>query len=218
MEGQSQQDYIVEAIRNKILSGELEDHFRLTELGICQEYGVPRAAVKNALRILCERGYLYSLPRSGNYVKPIDYKEILDNFQFRMIVEPECLLIAYPNLTTVDIERIKENCRKMEYGGFLDYVIAELDNHSLFPERSNNQMLKRALAMSADVISRITWRGLEFHKLNSRPVESIEEWKEIAYHLENHQPHMASKCFLQHIMNSSTVFYETGLRVPPDSE
>ncbi|CAK7013317.1 MAG: HTH-type transcriptional repressor NagR [Eubacterium sp.] len=60
---------IVEAIKNKITSQELEPGDAIqSENLLCEEFNVSRMTVRKGLAVLVNEGYIYSIPGKGNYV------------------------------------------------------------------------------------------------------------------------------------------------------
>lgn len=69
---------IVEDIRNKISSGELNPGDDLpSETTLCNEYDTSRMTVRKGLSILSNEGYIYSIPGKGYFVKKPDYNKYI---------------------------------------------------------------------------------------------------------------------------------------------
>ncbi|MEW9122947.1 MAG: GntR family transcriptional regulator [Thermotaleaceae bacterium] len=67
---------IVEDIRNRINRGHLKaDDDIPSETALCKEYETSRMTVRKGLTILCNEGYIYSIPGKGYYVKKPEYNK-----------------------------------------------------------------------------------------------------------------------------------------------
>ena len=65
---------IVERIKNKINSGELQPGDAIySESALCREFGASRMTVRKGLAILVNEGYIYSIPGKGNFVQNPDF-------------------------------------------------------------------------------------------------------------------------------------------------
>ena len=73
-------DEIVEQLEKAILEGRLRPGDRVVEAALARTMGVSRAPVREAARILAERGLLNQLPRRGFFVRGMTLKEIDDIF------------------------------------------------------------------------------------------------------------------------------------------
>lgn len=60
---------------------------RLTELGLCREFGVSRSPVREALRALVTNGFVRKLPNRGYAVRQLDLYEIQELYDLRTALE-----------------------------------------------------------------------------------------------------------------------------------
>lgn len=91
-------------LRHAIISGALAPGERLSEVGICKDYGVGRGIVRAALARLAHSGFVSSQPRSGWKVTPITAIGLREVILGRRQLEP---LLA-------DVELPPEEFRRME--------------------------------------------------------------------------------------------------------
>ena len=85
---------IVEAIEKQILSGELQPGEWIRELNLCEELGVSRSPIREALLILENKGFLVKEARKGVRVAKTTYKEAVDAYTIRANLESLATLLA----------------------------------------------------------------------------------------------------------------------------
>ncbi|WP_176461865.1 GntR family transcriptional regulator [Anaeromicrobium sediminis] len=196
-------DEICKDIKNKILVGELKENTKISERYLGNLYDTSRTTIRSAINKLKDDGWLYVQAKSGTYVSPVDTKAISDNFQVRLLLEPNMLLLAIPNITNEDILRLKKNCDSMENGDTEKYGYYEADNHNVIKEKTDNKVIVNIINDMMDNILRITSKT---SLLDKRKEASINEWRKIIHYLELGDGYMASQYMTQHIINSSDTF------------
>jgi len=114
-----------------ITSGKFEKGARLpSEPKLAETYDVSRPVVRQALERLRREGLIESRRGSGNYVTgvdekiaerllsnsgtPIQIRRMLDDIEFRLVMEPEAAFLAARRRGPADLERMAEALRKME--------------------------------------------------------------------------------------------------------
>lgn len=76
-------------VRCKLMPGE-----ELTENGLAAEYGFGRTPVREALGLLADEGLVKPVPRRGYLVASINFKDVLEIFALRLLLEPEACRLA----------------------------------------------------------------------------------------------------------------------------
>lgn len=82
-------DYIVSAIRNEILSGNMEPGEELTQEAIAEQLGVSRMPVREALQALAQEGLIVRLPNRHMQVAVMEEKQVKDTFCMAAAMETE---------------------------------------------------------------------------------------------------------------------------------
>lgn len=128
-------------LRLAIISGALAPGERLSEVGICKDYGVGRGVVRTALARLAHSGFVSSQPRSGWKVTPITAIGLREIILGRRQLEP---LLA-------DVELPPEEFRRLEtlsdmHAAMAAAHTAGLDEQIVLARRYERQ-LKHLLAM-----------------------------------------------------------------------
>lgn len=80
-------DDVVEYLIDEILGGGLKPGDRVVELRLAKSMGVSQSTVREAMRELEVRGYLYSLPFKGTFVREFNLEGLADYFRTRTELE-----------------------------------------------------------------------------------------------------------------------------------
>lgn len=78
---------IVATLKERIVGWNYPPEHRLTELGLCREFGVSRSPVREALRALVNNGFVRKLPNRGYAVRQLDLYEIQELYDLRTALE-----------------------------------------------------------------------------------------------------------------------------------
>ena len=78
---------IVSTLKERIIRWNYPPEHRLTELGLCREFGVSRSPVREALRALVTNGFVRKLPNRGYAVRQLDLTEIQELYDLRTALE-----------------------------------------------------------------------------------------------------------------------------------
>ena len=75
------------ALSERILRWDYLPGHRITEEGLCAEFGVSRSPVREALHMLSENGLIERKPRVGYRVRLLDFREINELYELRLAIE-----------------------------------------------------------------------------------------------------------------------------------
>jgi len=133
-------DYIAEAIRNEILSGNMKAGEELTQEMLAEILGVSRMPVREALQTLVQEGFVERLPNRHMQVVALNEVQIRDTFLVIAAMEVQVSeIILEKNLNIDRIEEVlkhletEENEKKAADGEieFHNAVISTLENKYL---------------------------------------------------------------------------------------
>jgi DNA-binding GntR family transcriptional regulator len=96
-------DRILRAITN----GDLLPGQRIVEGEVAQRFGVSRGPVREAARLLEQRGLLVSMPRRGFFVRQFEAKEIEDLYELREWIEVAAVRAAAVRATGAEIRSLR---------------------------------------------------------------------------------------------------------------
>lgn len=90
----------VERLRNAIIAGHFAGGARLVERTLCDQLGVSRSVVREAIRYLEAEGLVETLARSGPVVARLDWQQARQIYDIRRLLEAEaaadCARLANP--------------------------------------------------------------------------------------------------------------------------
>jgi DNA-binding GntR family transcriptional regulator len=78
---------ITQTLKRRIATWEYPPNHRLVEERLCEEFGVSRSPVREALRILGSNGFVKKLPNRGYVVRQVSLREIEDIYEVRLALE-----------------------------------------------------------------------------------------------------------------------------------
>ncbi|MDT5015883.1 MAG: hypothetical protein QOD39_2043, partial [Mycobacterium sp.] len=83
-------------LRDAILSGVLRPGQKIVEEQLCADFGISRAPLREALRLLAQQGLVEHLPRRGSRVADWSPADILQLFALRHVLERHAIETALP--------------------------------------------------------------------------------------------------------------------------
>ncbi len=143
---------IYEDLKNDLIHCRYAPGKELNELLLCEEYGVSRTPVREAISRLEMEGYVQVLPKKGILIPGLSIESVLQIFQTRIEIEPVTLRLAIPYLsveTLLDFRtRLEQPEEDLEKASDLDmemhlYLIDQCRNsyliqmmHKLFDDNT----------------------------------------------------------------------------------
>ncbi|WP_031409539.1 GntR family transcriptional regulator [Thiomonas sp. FB-Cd] len=97
-----------DALRHRIVSGELPEGFQLKQNALAAELGISRIPVREALVQLEGEGLVSIVPRKGAIVSELSIAEIAELFDLRGLLEPILLKKSARKLTGADFAQLDE--------------------------------------------------------------------------------------------------------------
>ena len=102
-------------LQEDILTGKLESGEKLTEMKICNKYGVSRTPVREALRQLEMDGLIETIPNRGAFVLGLSDQDIDDISVLRAQSEVQAVRWAIERITEEELEELQETFEFMEF-------------------------------------------------------------------------------------------------------
>jgi DNA-binding GntR family transcriptional regulator len=78
---------IVATLKERIIGWRYPPEHRLTEDGLCREFGVSRSPVREALRVLATNGFVRRMDNRGYAVRQVKLKELEELYDVRLALE-----------------------------------------------------------------------------------------------------------------------------------
>lgn len=178
-------DQAYNAIRSRILDGDLALGEFVREQEVSEALGVSRTPVREALGRLASEGFLERIPHRGFRVPEEPMAELLELYPIVSVLEVLAGRLALPRLTQEDVEQLKEINRKLAEGRDTGDVrrLIELNNefHHFICERSGSQRLTDLLD---DLRSQVRHLELWYYSKRDRTEESVAEHDELIRAIE----------------------------------
>ena len=100
------QEMVLRLLRADILTGLLRPGQQIIQESLASRYGVSRAPLREAMKVLEGEGQIIHSPHRGYFVTELDVENLREVYRLREILEREAILAAIPNLTDTDIEAV----------------------------------------------------------------------------------------------------------------
>ena len=196
---------VFKKLREDILSGKYQEHTELRESTLGKELGVSRTPVREALRQLELEGLVTIVPNKGAYVTGISWKDIVDIYKIRSLLEGLCVKMAVEHITEEQLEELEEVILLSEFqvqktsGSNTDQVV-NLDGrfHKILYEAANSRILCHTLMDYHKYVQKA--RKLSIVS-KDREKESIKEHKQILLAIREKNADLAESLVKEHILH-----------------
>lgn len=199
------QTRVIEAVRQRIISGELEPGVSLSEIALAEAFGVSRTPVREALKQLQTEGLVEIRPRVGTFVTTPSRREINELFEMKALLEGAAARLLAHRGNVPELEGLRENLRATDravkagdeerYAGlveeFHDLIIVGADNAKL---HAHYRMLMNQLAYQRLVRTSLSQPG--------RPAKSGSEHHHVVELLEAKDGDAAERVMREHVRAS----------------
>ncbi|HUZ20439.1 MAG TPA: GntR family transcriptional regulator [Acidimicrobiales bacterium] len=188
--GQTKQERVYTAIRERILSGAYGPGYRVVIDALAEEFSVSALPVREAIRRLEAEGLVVYRPNAGAQVAPADPGLFDEEMSVLALLEGYATALAIPSLGSAEIDRLKQiNDDMAEAMGRLDSLsFGRLNQefHALIHERCPNTAL---VGLLRDVARRLdAIRRTVFVQIPYRGAASVAEHRQLIELLERRAP------------------------------
>lgn len=131
---------------DEIQTGKLQAGARLREVDLAARLGHSRTPVREAIRLLEADGLISHLPRVGAVVRAIDYAEVVELYEMRIVLEVTAARLACRGASEAEITQLGEI--NAAFAAAEDDEAAALLNrqfHAMLLQASRNRYLLRAI-------------------------------------------------------------------------
>lgn len=144
-------DQIYDHLFKAIISGELKPGEKLVENGLCREFGISRAPIRESFRILESEGLIVIQPRKGTYVKALTREDIEEAFAVRESLESLAAKLAVPHIREKEMNSLANLIKEMDAAikkrDSESFRRANVSFHEVFIRASRNKILLNILEM-----------------------------------------------------------------------
>lgn len=136
---------VFSVLKERIIRWEYAPGHRFTEEGLCEEFGISRSPVREALRMLVENRLVEKAPHKGYSVKQLDMQEIHELYDVRMALETfviERLTQSdYPEKDWKELYRTWQNLREAAITDSADFAKMDEEFHERLAIWTGNRTL-----------------------------------------------------------------------------
>ena len=199
-------DQVFDQLETDILAGKYERGSLLTEIGLCEELGVSRTPVREALRRL-EQEHVLESRGKGMEVLGITDKDAAVMFAIRRKIEGMAAAACAQRITEEQIARLQENIALQEFYTRKHDVdkIKSLDSefHKMIYEFSGSVVYYDTLLPLHNKLQKVRRTSLEN---SGRAEKSVEEHRDILQAIASHDAMQAEEAMERHVSNAQRVF------------
>jgi DNA-binding GntR family transcriptional regulator len=148
------QEVVLGLLRTEILTGVLRPGQQIIQESLASRYGVSRAPLREAIKVLEGEGQVFHSPHRGYFVTELDLVNMREVYRLREILETEAIRAAIPNLTDAAIHAIAAIAEEVDAaavsGELLAITLANRRFHFKIFEASHMPRLIRILTQLWD--------------------------------------------------------------------
>jgi DNA-binding GntR family transcriptional regulator len=130
-------------LRDMIVAGRLGPAEPISEKDLCEEFGISRTPLREALKILASEGLIELQPRRGAIVTPIVTEELQQKFEVVRLLEDFAVKLVCERATDVQLAELQAVHRKLidSFKSGSNYVHINDQFHEAIMKASGNQSL-----------------------------------------------------------------------------
>ena len=197
VDNRSASSIVANALREKILHGEIPAGERLRQDALATRFGVSQMIVREAFKQLTTEGFLRAEPRRGVSVASLTAEEADEMTELRSVIEAKALAWAIPQMSKADIENASRILADLDKAKSTDRIIslnARFHEALYAPARKDRTLAMIAtLRLNFERYLRFTWE--ETHHLD----QSQKEHREILEHCVTRDVDAACALLRRHI-------------------
>jgi DNA-binding GntR family transcriptional regulator len=177
-------------LRDAILRGALQPGEKIIEEQLCADFGISRAPLREALRVLAQQGLVEHLPRRGSRVTEWSPADILQLFALRHVLECHAIETALPMADpVVALEPVRDALDGMRCAtGELARDDAHRRFHIAVVELADNRQLNITLEPILLKLQLPMATNLRAEARHHSAVDGVKRHREILSALETNEP------------------------------
>ncbi|MBV9169322.1 MAG: GntR family transcriptional regulator [Chloroflexi bacterium] len=164
------------AIKAAVIRCELEPGLAVTEAQLATQFRVGRAAVRAALKRLCQERLVEVALRQRYRIAPITIRHVKELFEVRALLEPSAARSAAGRIDSAHLRRLDELCQARYIVGDAESARAFLqlntEFHSTIVRACGNDLLAETIVGVLEKIERVHHLG---HLLRDRNEQAFHE-------------------------------------------
>ena len=207
---QSLHQEVADRLRTMIVEAELVPGERIAEAELCDQLGVSRTPLREALKVLASEGLIDLLPNRGTRVSEITEKEIGELFEVLGGIERMAGELAAERASDKNIGKLRKFQQRMELHHRNDerheYFELNRQVHELIVGMSDNSVLA---ATHANVMMKVQRARYLAIMSQERWDESVREHAEICEAIADHDSPRAGALIMTHVRKTGDIVQAT---------
>lgn len=193
---------VAEILARMIYESRLQPGQWIDEMKLCDELGISRTPLREALKVLASDGLVELVPRKGSYVKSISPEELDELFPIMALLEGYCTQLVAQRASPAELRRLRHlhDCleESAANGDLATYYEENIVFHDELKAVSGNEWLQRVTLDLSRVIRLARQQQL---KLQGRLKDSLQEHRNIMVALEERDADAANRAMQIHLLN-----------------
>jgi DNA-binding GntR family transcriptional regulator len=197
---------IVATLKERIIGWQYPPEHRLTEEGLCREFGVSRSPVREALRVLATNGFVRRMANRGYAVRQVNMRELEELYEVRLALELFTVeALAARGVPATALDALRETWQRIEQEpARSDEEMAELDtefHETLVALVGNETLLQQLQAINERLL---VFRMIDFGKEDRVATTCVQHLNIIAQ-IAARDPEGARKAVRSNIDDGRTI-------------
>ena len=205
----SLRDQVATRLRTLIVDGTLKPGTRLVERELCEQMGVSRPSVREAMRQLENEGLITNLPNRGPIVAVVTQKSSADIYQVRSALESLAARLFARHAGEEDRQAIRQCCQELQSmpkkAPALEYLALKDRFYSILLKGSGNDLLAHLGGMTLRRFYQL--RNISVAKTD-RADASRKEIKKLVEALLARDEEAAARACVEHVENTAAAVYQ----------
>ena len=161
----SMHDDVATRLRDRIFSGELSPGTFLDETLLCEQLGISRTPLREALKVLASEGMVRHEPRRGSFVSEVSDADLEGIFPVIALLEGRSAFEAAQKATEADIAVLEELHERLQYqaaqGDIAAYFAANYAIHEALITLADNPWLAQVTDGLRKILKLARRQGLQ---------------------------------------------------------
>ena len=204
--GKSKKQLAYEKLKSMIIENEIPKDAPLVERTLCEQLGISRTPVREALRELANDDLVTIIDGKGVYVKKIDFKDMIEIFEVREALECKAIELFIERIDSETHELLikymdeqEEAYKKELHKEFMDI---DMKIHFLIASGSKNKRLETLIISIYDQIRQMAISSKDDNIMREK---AIAAHKAILKAIEDNDIDAAKKAMSDHIKETMDI-------------
>lgn len=172
----SKKQIAYEQIKKLIIENEIPKDAPLVERTLCEQLGISRTPVREALRELASEGLVMIIEGKGVYVKKVEFKDMIEIFEIREALESKAIELFIQRLDDETLALMKQYMddqeEEYENGLHKEFMDTDMKIHYLIAKGSKNSRLENYIVSIYDQIHQMAVSSKDDPEMRERAIQA----------------------------------------------